>query len=85
MPIYVSQIGLSEATQTSESAARGYAAVQNAQVQICTENENDHLAFSGAKSFLKAKYMADTVHYNQKGYNILGEAVARFISNHQTF
>ena len=85
MPIYVSQIGLSEATQTSESAARGYAAVQNAQVQICTENENDHLAFTGAKSFLKAKYMADTVHYNQKGYNILGEAVARFISNHQTF
>ena len=85
MPIYVSQIGLSEATQTSESAARGYAAVQNAQVQICTENENDHLAFAGAKSFLKAKYMADTVHYNQKGYNILGEAVARFISNHQTF
>lgn len=85
MPIYVSQIGLSEATQTSETAARGYAAVQNAQVQICTENENDHLAFTGAKSFLKAKYMADTVHYNQKGYNILGEAVARFISNHQTF
>lgn len=85
MPIYVSQIGLSEASQTSESAARGYAAVQNAQVQICTENENDHLAFTGAKSFLKAKYMADTVHYNQKGYNILGEAVARFISNHQTF
>ena len=85
MPIYLSQIGLSEGTLTNETSARGFAAVQNAQVQICTENENDHLAFTGAKSFLKAKYMADTVHYNQKGYNILGEAVARFISNHQTF
>lgn len=85
MPIYLSQVGLSEGTLTNEISARGYAAVQNAQVQICTENENDHLAFTGAKSFLKAKYMADIVHYNQKGYNILGEAIARFISNHQTF
>lgn len=85
MPIYLSQIGLSEGTLTNETSARGYAAVQNAQVQICTENKNNYLAFTGAKSFLKAKYMADTVHYNQKGYNILGEAVARFISNHQIF
>ena len=85
MPIYLSQIGLSEGTLTNENTARGYAAVQNAQVQICEDNENDFLAFTGAKYFLKAGYMVDTVHYNQKGYNILGEAVARFISNHQTF
>ena len=85
MPIYLSQIGLSEGTLTNETSARGYAAVQNAQVQICEENENDFLAFTGAKYFLRAGYMVDNVHYNQKGYNILGEAVARFISNHQTF
>lgn len=85
MPIYLSQIGLSSGTLTSDVAARGYAAVQEAQVKICTENDNDFLAFTGAKHFLKAGYMVDTVHYNQKGYNILGEAVAQFISNHQTF
>ena len=85
MPIYLSQIGLSEGTLTNETSARGYAAVQNAQAQICKDNEYDYLAFTGAKHFLKAGYMADTVHYNQKGYNILGQSIARFISNNQTF
>ena len=85
MPIYLSQIGINTGSLTNESLAQGFKTIQSAQAQICTENENDYLAFTGAKEFLKAGYMADTVHYNQKGYNILGKAVARFISTNQTF
>ena len=49
------------------------------------EGDTNHvyLVFEGAKTFNKAGYMHDSVHYSQYGYNIVGKAFARFIANHQ--
>lgn len=85
MPVYVSQIGYQASVETNPSLLIGYNQIQAAQSAICQHHANDFMVFEGAKNFLKAGYMYDTIHYSQYGYNIVGEAFARFISNNQSF
>lgn len=83
LPVYMSQIGFYEGAFTNDRWMSGHLAVQQAQIELARDNENVYLAFEGAKTFNKAGYMHDSVHYSQYGYNIVGKAFARFIANHQ--
>lgn len=85
LPIYISQIGAYKYEITSPKLHTAYEAIRKAQKTLVNENKKVFMAFDGAETFLRAGYMYDNIHYNQKGYNIIGKAFARFISNNQTF
>lgn len=86
LPVYLSQIGFrTSAIEEKGNIYKRYVLIQNAQVDMSHENENVYLSFSGAKNFNAAEYMYDDVHYSQHGYNIVGRAMARFISSNQNF
>lgn len=85
LPVYMSQIGYYSGAFSNENWMRGHVAVQTAQEELAKENENVFMAFAGAKYFSKAGYMADSVHYSQRGYNTVGRAFARYITNKQNF
>lgn len=85
LPIYMSQIGFYSGAFTNNNWMKGHLAVQQAQIELARDNKNIFMAFEGAKNFTKAGYMHDSVHYNQKGYNIIGKAFARCVANTQTF
>ena len=84
LPVYMSQIGFYEGAFSNTNWMNGHLAVQQAQVEMAEGDTNHvYLVFEGAKTFNKAGYMHDSVHYSQYGYNIVGKAFARFIANHQ--
>lgn len=85
LPIYLAQIGYTKSVLTNASLLKGYEAVRAAQLDLCMKNENDFMACELPGTYFKAGYMQDTIHYNQRGYNSMGAAFARFISNHQSF
>ena len=85
LPIYISQIGAYKYETTSPGLHAAYESIREAQKTLVNENQKVFMAFDGAETFLRAGYMYDNIHYNQKGYNIIGKAFARFISNNQTF
>ena len=85
LPIYISQIGGYKYELTSPGLHAAYESIRQAQKTLINESKKVFMAFDGAESFLRAGYMNDNIHYDQKGYNIVGKAFARFISNHQTF
>lgn len=74
--VYVVQVGLA----VGESAAR-YKAIQLAQEEICREVPNAFLVYNLTKYFPTFGLMTDYIHYNQAGYNALGETVAEVIVN----
>lgn len=53
--------------------------VQEVQQEICDENSNVFMAYTGTSNFQALGYMFDNVHYTQAGQNVIGEAVADFI------
>lgn len=53
--------------------------VQEVQQEICDENDNVFMAYTGTSNFEALGYMFDNVHYTQAGQNVIGEAVANFI------
>lgn len=85
LPIYISQIGYQVNRIDNEQRMKGFHAVQNAQIELAKENINVYLAYTNAKNFARAGYMADMVHYNLLGYSKVGKAFARCVANTQTF
>lgn len=53
--------------------------VQEVQQEICDENTNVFMAYTGTSNFEALGFMFDNVHYSQAGQNVIGEAVANFI------
>ena len=77
LDVFVSKIGFSTTTLAPGTPAHeGYVAVQEAQEEMCRDNEHVHMAFRLAPTFFDVGYMSDTIHYNQTGYNMMGEALA---------
>ena len=85
LPIFMSQIGYTSSVRTNAVLLSGYQQIQVAQTDYCRTHENVYMAFEGAKYFLDAGEMTDTIHYSQKGYNIVGDAFARCAANTLTF
>ena len=85
LPIVISQIGYTSSVRTNAALLSGYHQIQAAQTDYCRTHENVYMAFEGAKYFLDAEEMTDTIHYSQKGYNIVGDAFARCAANTLTF
>ena len=50
--------------------------MQEAQEALCRGEEYVHMAFRLAPTFFAAGFMSDSIHYNQTGYNMMGEALA---------
>lgn len=82
LPVYLGQIGYSKNALGNPT---GYDLVRQAQSEICIANENVFMASQLPITYIKAGYMADTIHYDRRGYNSLGASFARFITNHQSF
>lgn len=77
LPVFMSKIGFATySDESDEYYHAGYTAVQNAQEQICKDNNDVHMAFRLAPDFVKLGYLSDGLHYNQTGYNMMGEALA---------
>ena len=77
LDVFVSKIGFSTTTLAPGTPAHeGYVAVQEAQEEMCRDNEHVHMAFRLAPTFFDVGYMSDTIHYNQTGYNMMGESLA---------
>lgn len=77
LDVFVSKIGFSTTTLAPGTPAHeGYVAVQEAQEALCRGEEYVHMAFRLAPTFFDVGYMSDTIHYNQTGYNMMGEALA---------
>ena len=75
--MFVSKIGFSTTTLAPGTPAHeGYVAVQEAQEALCRGEEYVHMAFRLAPTFFAAGFMSDSIHYNQTGYNMMGEALA---------
>lgn len=74
---FVSKIGFSKTTLApGTNAHEGYVAVQEAQEEMCRGEAYVHMAFRLAPTFFAAGFMSDSIHYNQTGYNMMGEALA---------
>ena len=80
LPIFISETGYEDNCLTNAGLMEAYQTVQAVQKQIATEREACYMAYTGAKSFLQAGMMKDDVHYDQAGYNRMGDGLARFIS-----
>lgn len=77
LDVFVSKIGFSMTTLVpGTSAHAGYVAVQEAQESLCRDAAHVHMAFRLAPTFFDVGYMSDHIHYNQAGYNMMGEALA---------
>ena len=77
LDVFISKIGFSTTTLAPGTPAHeGYVAVQEAQEALCRGEEYVHMAFRLAPTFFDVGYMSDTIHYNQTGYNMMGEALA---------
>ncbi len=85
MPVFMSQIGYHATVKTNPVVRSGYEQVQQAQVELANDNANVYLAYAGAKYFLDAGYMRDSVHYSQHGYNLVGAGMARSVANILSF
>ena len=81
LPVFMSQIGYTSSVKTNAVLLAGYHAIQAAQTELAHDTEGVHMAFEGAKYFLDAGEMTDSIHYSQKGYNIVGDAFARCTAN----
>lgn len=77
LDVFVSKIGFSTTTLAPGTPAHeGYVAVQEAQEALCRGEAYVHMAFRLAPTFFAAGFMSDSIHYNQTGYNMMGEALA---------
>ena len=82
LPVFLSQIGWASGCFTGSNAATvhaGYEAVQNAQIELCSNLDNVFLGFDQAKNFYDPEnYRMDSsgIHYTQEGYTEMGEALA---------
>lgn len=85
LPVFMSQIGYTSSVKTNAVLLAGYHAIQAAQAELARDTEGVHMAFEGAKYFLDAGEMTDSIHYSQNGYNIVGKAFARCAANTLSF
>ena len=77
LDVFVSKIGFSTTTLAPGTPAHeGYVAVQEAQEALCRGEAYVHMAFRLAPTFFAAGFMSDSIHYNQTGYNMMGESLA---------
>lgn len=77
LDVFISKIGFSTTTLAPGTPAHeGYVAVQEAQEALCRGEAYVHMAFRLAPTFFAAGFMSDSIHYNQTGYNMMGEALA---------
>lgn len=77
LDVFVSKIGFSTTTLAPGTPAHeGYVAVQEAQEALCRGEAHVHMAFRLAPTFFAAGFMSDSIHYNQTGYNMMGESLA---------
>lgn len=85
LPIYMSQIGYQSNLLENPDRMNSFYAIQNAQSELARTTENVHMVFEGAKYFARAGMMADSIHYDWRGYSVVGKAFARFVANDQSF
>ena len=77
LDVFISKIGFSTTTLAPGTPAHeGYVAVQEAQEALCRGEAYVHMAFRLAPTFFAAGFMSDSIHYNQTGYNMMGESLA---------
>ncbi len=81
LPVFVSVIGDDSRAALVPAWEAAWEQIRQAQRGLPASDSNVHVAFGGAQGFLKAQMMNDSVHYSQKGYNLLGQGVARYVSN----
>ena len=81
LSIFISETGFEENCFKQASRMAAYQEVQKVQSEIADERENCWMAYTGAKYFMPARMNKDYVHYNQAGYNDMGDGLARSISN----
>ena len=81
LPVFVSVIGDDSRVALVPAWEDAWEQIRQAQRDLPSSDSNVHVAFGGAQGFLKAKMMNDPIHYSQKGYNLLGQGMARYVSN----
>lgn len=76
LPIFISQIGYRSNCFDIPLKKAAYEQVQDAQEELCETEYNYYMGFNRAKEFFSLNCMSDTVHYNEKGYRMMGESLA---------
>lgn len=79
LPVIVSQIGYSDSCFTDSNRKNAYEQIQTAQDEL-SSLPNVYMGFTGAKNFYDSNgnrvHMSDTIHYDEAGYKLMGEALA---------
>lgn len=74
LPFYIVQTGLADGLNPY-----GFEQIQLAQEEIAKEVEHCSIIYPFTKLFLDAGLMGDYIHYNQKGYDVVGRSCAHAI------
>lgn len=77
LPVFLSKIGYTSTYAANADVRRAYETIQQAQEAICQSESLVHMAFRLAPTFFDIGCMSDSIHYDQRGYNMMGEALAR--------
>lgn len=79
LPIIMSQIGYNDSCFTDSDRKNAYEQIQTAQNELASL-PNVYMGFTGAKNFYDSNgnrlHMSDTIHYDETGYKLMGEALA---------
>lgn len=78
LPIFISRTGYHKL-----SSKAGYEKIHSAQETLPSVKGRVTMAFELAPLFLQINYLSDNVHYNQKGYNLMGRSFARSVFNYR--
>lgn len=81
LPVYISVIGDYKKATTIPEYQAAWEQIQQAQRNLPKLDNTIHVAYNGAHGFIKAGLMNDDIHYSQEGYNLVGQGMARYISN----
>ena len=74
MPMWVFQVGHETTAGVGDTV--GFQEVRAAQEEVVLAQDNTYLVSDKQKDFPEQGYMSDQLHYNQTGYNIMGEVGA---------
>jgi hypothetical protein len=72
VPFYISETGDEDPPEETGD----FQTVRDVQNEIVSENNNVIMAFTGAKNFPSQGFMSDDIHYDFRGYKLMGEAFA---------
>lgn len=81
LPFYIFQIGTNSAYYPNDN---GYGNVRSAQNNVDLPSSRIYVVSRNALGFVNTGRMADTVHYNQAGYNDIGQVAAQNVALYQT-